>query len=86
MAKVLIQIEDVGDEIVFQAAIDPPLTEDKTIFSTAEVVGLYLREHASDILAAAVAWTKEPEQVEEAKVQARTNLILPDDGIVGAPV
>lgn len=85
MAKVLIQIEDVGDEIVFQAAIDPPLTADKTIFSTAEIVGLYLREHASDILAAAVAWTKEPEQVEEPKVQARPNLILPDD-ITGAPV
>lgn len=59
MAKVLIQIEDVGDEVVFQAAIDPPLTEDKTVFSTAEVVGLYLREHAADTLAAAMAWAKE---------------------------
>jgi hypothetical protein len=86
MSKVLIQIEDVGDEIVFQAAIDPPLTEDKTIFSTAELVGLYLREHASDILAAAVAWAKAPDSAEEAKVQA-PKLILPnDDGIVGAPV
>lgn len=86
MAKVIIQIEDVADEIVFQAAIDPPLTEDKTVFSTAEIVGLYLREHMSQILAAAVTWTKEPEPVEETKVQARTSLILPDDGIVGAPV
>lgn len=84
MAKVLIQIEDVGDEIVFQAAIDPPLTADKTIFSTAELVGLYLREHASDILAAAVAWAKEPEP--EAPALAAPKLILPDDGIVGAPV
>lgn len=62
MARVLIQIEDRDDEIVFQAAIDPPLTEDKTVFSTAEIVGLYLREHAAVLMAAAVAWSKEPER------------------------
>lgn len=84
MARVLIQIEDRDDEIVFQAAIDPPLTEGKDIFTTAELVGLYLREHAADILAAAVAWSKEPEPKEEPKVQA-PRLILPDD-VQGAPV
>lgn len=82
MARVLIQIEDKDDEIVFQAAIDPPLTEGKDLFTTAEIVGLYLREHAADILAAAVAWSKEPEPP---TIQA-PKLILPDDGIQGAPV
>jgi len=77
MAKVIIQIEDVGDELVFQAAIDPPLTEDKVLFSTAELVGLYLREHASDLLAAAVAWSKEPTPVPEAPAIQAPRLILP---------
>ena len=77
MSRVLIQIEDRDDEIVFQAAIDPPLTEGKDLFTTAEIVGLYLREHAADILAAAVAWSKEP----EAPAAEAPRLIVP-----GAPV
>lgn len=85
MAKVLIQIEDRDDEIVFQAAIDPPLTEDKTVFSTAEIVGLYLREHAADLLSAAVAWSKAPEPAAEPAVQA-PQLILPGMDIQGTPV
>lgn len=85
MSRVLIQIEDRDDEIVFQAAIDPPLTEGKDLFTTAEIVGLYLREHAADILAAAVAWSKEPEPQEAPTIQA-PKLILPDDGIQGVPV
>lgn len=78
MAKVSIQIEDVGDELTFQAAIHPALTEDKVVFTTAELVGLYLREHASDILAAAVAWARTPDTVEEAQIKA-PGLILPPD-------
>lgn len=85
MSRVLIQIEDRDDEIVFQAAIDPPLTEDKTVFSTAEVVGLYLREHAADLLAAAVAWSKEPE-LKPVEEERQLNLILPDRDIGGVPV
>lgn len=85
MSKVLIQIEDQGDEIIFQAAIDPPLQEGKAFFTTAELVGLYLREHAADILAAAVAWSREPEPVEEPVVQA-PKLILPGSDIEGVPV
>ena len=79
MARFIIQIEDTAnDELTFQAAIDPPLTEDKVIFTTAELVGLYLREHASDILSAAVAWAKTPDTVEEAQIKA-PSLILPPD-------
>lgn len=59
MAKVIIQIEDNGDEIELQMAIDPPLSEDKTIFSTAEIFGLFFREHAGDLLTQAVKWSKE---------------------------
>jgi hypothetical protein len=77
MARVLIQIEDRGEEIVFQAAIDPPLTEDKTLFSTAELVGLYMREHAGDLLKAAMQWSKAPEPAAEPVVIA-PKLILPE--------
>ena len=84
MAKFIIQIEDQGDETTVQCAIDPPLTEDKTVFSTAELVGLYLRENMADLLKAAVAWSKEPEPAEQPALQA-PKLILPDD-ISGAPV
>ena len=79
MARVLISIEDKDDEIVFQAAIDPPLTEGKDLFTTAELVGLYLREHAADLLAAAVAWSKEPEKAEAPTIQA-PKLIVPNAG------
>lgn len=90
MAKVIIQIEDVGDELVFQAAIDPPLTEDKAIFSTAELVGLYLREHMSAVLEAAVVWAKTPDTVQEAQIKApdvikSRGLILPPD-MLGGPL
>jgi hypothetical protein len=79
MARVLISIEDKDDEIVFQAAIDPPLTEGKDLFTTAELVGLYLREHAADLLAAAVAWSKEPEKAEAPAIEA-PKLIVPNAG------
>jgi hypothetical protein len=75
MAKVIIQIEDNNDEIVVQCAIEPPLTEDKTVFSTAEIVGLYLREHLADILKSAVTWSQSPE---EAPTINEPKLILPN--------
>lgn len=84
MAKVVIQIEDQGDEVLVQAAIDPPLTPDRVTFSTAEIVGLYLRENMAGILKQAVTWSKEPETVEEPAIKA-PKLILPDD-INGVPV
>lgn len=82
MAQVLIQIEDQNDTIVFQAAINPPLTEDKEIFTTAEVVGLYLREHAADILAAAVAWSKAPQEEPAIKIDDKPSLVLVNKGVV----
>lgn len=85
MAKVIIQIEDQGEEIHVQAAIDPPLTPDRMTFSTAEIVGLYLRENMATILKQAVTWSKEPEPQPEQPAIAAPKLILPDD-ITGAPV
>lgn len=86
MAKFILQIEDAGEEVHVNAAVEPPLTDDKTVFTTAELVGLYLREHMPAVLEAAVAWAKEPEPppVEEPVIKA-PKLILPDD-ITGAPV
>lgn len=85
MAKVLIQIEDRDDEVVVQTAIDPPLTQDRELFTTAEIIGLYMREHMADLLKAAVTWSKQAEPAEPPAIAA-PKLILPDDGIEGAPV
>ena len=74
--------EDDGQEIVFQAAIKPPLTEGQEIFTTAERVGIYLREHAADILAAAVAWSKEPQDEPAIKVDDKPSLVLVNKGVV----
>lgn len=84
MSQVIILIEDKddGQEIVFQAAIKPPLTEGQEIFTTAERVGIYLREHAADILAAAVAWSKEPQGEPAIKVDDKPSLVLVNKGVV----
>lgn len=82
MAKFLMQIEDQGDEVTVQCAIEPPLEENKELFTTAELLGLYMREHMADLLKAAVAWSKEPEPQSQ---QGQLKLVMPDD-ITGAPV
>jgi hypothetical protein len=85
MAKVTITIVDDGDETKIQGEVDPPMTPDRLTFTTAEVIGLYLQSNMATILKEAIEWARTPDQVEEPVVQA-PKLILPDDGIQGAPV
>lgn len=65
MAKVTIIIEDDGDEVKLHGTVEPEITADKAIFSTAEIIGLYLQQNMSDIMAASVKWAQTPDPVEE---------------------
>jgi hypothetical protein len=86
MAKFILQLEDAGDEIQVNAAIEPPLTEDRTTFTTAELVGLYLRDHMSSILKDAVLWAMEPEPAPIDEPAIKAPKLIPPDDITGAPV
>lgn len=65
MAKVTIIIEDDGDEVKLHGTVEPEITADKAIFSTAEIIGLYLQQNMADIMAASVKWAQTPDPVEE---------------------
>jgi hypothetical protein len=58
MAKVTLTIEDVGDEVTMQGTVEPEITADKAIFSTAEIIGLYMQQHAGHIMSAAIKWAQ----------------------------
>jgi hypothetical protein len=77
MAKVTIVIEDQGDEITLQGTVEPAITSDKEIFTTAEVIGMYLQQHMSQIMAQAVRWAQTPDTVEEAQVKEPSLIVLP---------
>ena len=62
MSKFTIVIEDNGDEIKVQGTVEPFLTADKTVYTTAEVIGLYMQQNMAKIMADAVKWAKEPDQ------------------------
>jgi hypothetical protein len=65
MAKVTIIIEDDGDEVKVQGTVEPEITADKAVFSTAVIIGLYMRQNMSNIMAAAIKWAQTPDPVEE---------------------
>ena len=62
MSKLTIVIEDNGDEIKVQGTVEPSLTADKTVYTTAEVIGLYMQQNMAKIMSDAVKWAKEPDQ------------------------
>ena len=62
MSKLTIIIEDNGDEITVQGTVEPSLTADKLVYTTAEVIGLYLQQNMAKIMSDAVKWAKEPDQ------------------------
>ena len=65
MAKVTIIIEDDGDEVKLHGTVEPEITADKAIFSTAEIIGLYLQQNMANVMATAVKWAQTPDPVEE---------------------
>jgi hypothetical protein len=77
MAKVTITIEDDGDELKMLGKVEPEITADKTVFSTAEIIGLYMQQNMGKLMADAVRWAQTPDTVEDAQV--KSNLILPGD-------
>jgi hypothetical protein len=62
MSKLTIIIEDNGDEITCQGTVEPSLTADKTVYTTAEVIGLYMQQNIATIMSDAVKWAQEPDQ------------------------
>ena len=77
MAKVTIIIEDHGDEVKLQGTVEPEITADKAIFSTAEIIGLYLQQNMANVMASAVKWAQTPDPVEEVPVKEPSRIILP---------
>ena len=77
MAKVTIIIEDHGDEVKLQGTVEPEITADKAIFSTAEIIGLYLQQNMANVMAAAVKWAQTPDPVEEVPVKEPSRILLP---------
>jgi hypothetical protein len=77
MAKVTIIIEDHGDEVKLQGTVEPEITADKAVFSTAEIIGLYLQQNMSGIMADAVKWAQTPDPVEEVPVKEPSRILLP---------
>ena len=77
MAKVTLIIEDDGDEVKLQGTVEPEITADKAVFSTAEIIGLYMQQNMSSIMAAAIKWAQTPDPVEDVDVKEPSRIILP---------
>ena len=77
MAKVTIIIEDHGDEVKLQGTVEPEITADKAVFSTAEIIGLYMQQNMSKIMADAVKWAQTPDPVDEVPVKEPSRILLP---------
>ena len=77
MAKVTLIIEDHGDEVKLQGTVEPEITADKAVFSTAEIIGLYMQQNMSNIMAAAIKWAQTPDPVDEVPVKEPSRILLP---------
>ena len=77
MAKVTIIIEDKDDKVMVHGSVEPFMTEDKTVFSTAEVIGMYMQDNIAKIMADAVKWAQTPDPVEEVSVKEPSLILLP---------
>ena len=62
MAKLTIIIEDDGDEVKMLGTVEPQLTPDKGVYTTAEVIGLYMQQNMAKIMSDSVKWAREPDQ------------------------
>ncbi len=77
MAKVTIIIEDHGDEVKLQGTVEPEITADKAIFSTAEIIGLYMQQNMAKVMADSVKWAQTPDAVDDAIVKEPSLILLP---------
>jgi hypothetical protein len=77
MSKVTIIIEDKEDEVMVHGSVEPFMTEDKLVFTTAEIIGLYMQDNIAKIMADAVKWSQTPDPVEDVDVKEPSLIILP---------
>jgi hypothetical protein len=77
MSKVTITIEDKEDEVMVHGSVEPFMTEDKLVFTTAEIIGLYMQDNIAKIMADAVKWSQTPDPVEDVDVKEPSLIILP---------
>ena len=77
MSKVTIIIEDKEDEVMVHGSVEPFMTEDKLVFTTAEIIGLYMQDNIAKIMADAVKWSQTPDPVEDVSVKEPSLIILP---------
>jgi len=54
----IVLIEEDGN-LSTTGTIDPPLENDQMIFNTAQIVGLFMREHMEHIVKLAIDWARE---------------------------
>ena len=79
MSKVTIIIEDKEDEVMVHGSVEPFMTEDKLVFTTAEIIGLYMQDNIAKIMADAVKWSQTPDPVEDVDVKEPSLIILPGE-------
>jgi hypothetical protein len=88
MTTVTVKIWDDGETLQMEGALDNPnaINEPPTV---ALIVGSYLAANTEAVVKNAMHWFKDMQMqsVDEAEVAKPTqSIILPDDGVVGAPV
>ena len=70
----IVLIEEDGN-LSTTGTIDPPLENDQMIFNTAQIVGLFMREHMEHIVKLAIDWAREAEA--PTVVENAPQIILP---------
>ena len=87
MTTVTVTIADKDDTVEFTGSMDNPnaINEAPT---AALIIGSYLAANAEKVLKDSMIWFRQmsTEPTPAPVVQAQRQIILPDDGIVGAPV
>lgn len=88
MTTVTVKIWDEGESLQMEGALDNPnaINEPPTV---ALIVGSYLAANTEQVVKDAMHWFKamQMQSVDEPEVaKPASSIILPDDGVMGAPV
>tara|TARA_R110000796_G_scaffold5791_1_gene21221 strand:+ start:1956 stop:2183 length:228 start_codon:yes stop_codon:yes gene_type:complete len=68
MSKFTITLEDDADEVKLYGQVEPEITPDKIVFSTAEIIGLYMQSNMNTIMRDAISWAKTPDEKSPSKI------------------
>jgi hypothetical protein len=77
MPKVTLIIEDAKDEVKLHGNVEPEITLDKTVFSTAEIIGLYMQQNMAKIMQDSIKWAQTPDTVDDAIAKEPSRILLP---------